>query len=269
MANNPLSMVGMALKAGCVTVGEEPCGIAAREKKARLLLLASDAADNTRRRCEHFAQEGNCIMLVVPDTKAGLGAIVGRKSCAMVAITEIGLAATIAKRLSAIDPAYAEAAEKMELKAKRAQERKTKQGPKKEKPVVENHRRDDLRSSAPQRKPYNRDGERKPYNRDGERKPFNRDGERKPFNRDGERKPYNRDGERKPFNRDGERKPFNRDGERKPFNRDGERKPFNRDGERKPYVKRDGDEATPRGNSFRGTRPVKKGKGSYRKKDNA
>ena len=45
-----LNLIGLAKKAGKLEVGEEPVGAAARSKHARLILIASDAADNTRRR---------------------------------------------------------------------------------------------------------------------------------------------------------------------------------------------------------------------------
>ena len=44
------SLLGLALRAGRLAVGEEPVGVACRCHKGYLLLLASDAADNTIRR---------------------------------------------------------------------------------------------------------------------------------------------------------------------------------------------------------------------------
>ena len=58
--NSALSMAGMALRAGRLEVGEDPAGDACREKRCRLLLVARDAAENTRRRADRFAQEGQC-----------------------------------------------------------------------------------------------------------------------------------------------------------------------------------------------------------------
>ena len=51
-----LNLIGLAKKAGKLEVGEEPVGAAARSKHARLILIASDAADNTRRRALHFGE---------------------------------------------------------------------------------------------------------------------------------------------------------------------------------------------------------------------
>ena len=124
-SHNILSLLGLALRGGRLVAGEEPVEGAARAKDARVLLLAADAADNTRRRCEHFAQAGNCLWLRLPFTKAELGRAVGRTSVAIVAVTDIGLANAVVHRLAELDPVkYDEAAAKLELKAKRAAERK-------------------------------------------------------------------------------------------------------------------------------------------------
>ena len=67
-----LNLIGLAKKAGKLEVGEEPVGAAARSKHARLILIASDAADNTRRRALHFGEAGECICLEIPPTKEDL-----------------------------------------------------------------------------------------------------------------------------------------------------------------------------------------------------
>lgn len=121
-------MIGLAKKAGMLACGEEPVGAACRAREARLLLLAQDAADNTVRRARHFAEAGQCLAVTLPADKAALGRAVGRTSCAMLAVTDIGFAAAIAKKLSAADPQrYGETAEKLELKAQRAAERRREQ----------------------------------------------------------------------------------------------------------------------------------------------
>ena len=120
-----LNLIGLAKKAGKLELGEEPVGAAARAKQARLLLLASDAADNTCRRAKHFSEAGECVCLSLEATKEALGKALGRTSCAMLAITDIGFAEAIAKKLAEGDEArYGEAAEKLALKARRAAERR-------------------------------------------------------------------------------------------------------------------------------------------------
>ena len=93
-----LKLIGLAKKAGKLEVGEEPVGAAARSKHARLILIASDAAENTRRRAKHFGDAGECICLEIPATKEALGKALGRTSCALLALTDIGFAEAIAKK---------------------------------------------------------------------------------------------------------------------------------------------------------------------------
>ena len=122
---NILSMLGLALRGNRLAVGEEPVEAVARARDARVLLLASDAADNTRRRCRHFAEAGQCLWLTIPFTKAELGQATGRSAVAIAALTDVGMAASFVHKLAALDPKqYAEAAERLDVKAKRAAERK-------------------------------------------------------------------------------------------------------------------------------------------------
>ena len=123
-----LSMIGLAHKAGRVEIGEEPVGSAARAKKARIILVAGDAAAGSVRRAMAFAGTGNCLCLVIPTTKAELGRALGRTSCAMAAVTDIGFADAVAKKLAALEPEkFTGAAERMAIKAQRARERKLEQ----------------------------------------------------------------------------------------------------------------------------------------------
>ena len=124
MDNIP-SLLGLALRAGRLAVGEEPDGAACRCHKGYLLLLASDAADNTIRRALQFSHAGNTICLTVPLTKEELGSGLGRRSCAMLAITDVGFAASVAQQLALADPeAYCSAWQTLSAKAARAKKRR-------------------------------------------------------------------------------------------------------------------------------------------------
>ena len=128
MSNAALNLLGIALRGGNLTVGEEPVEAVARSRDARLLILASDAADNTRRRVAHFADAGQCIWVRVPYTKAELGQTLGRSAVAVCAVTDIGLAAAIAHKLAEEDPVrFDETAARLDLKAQRAAERRQEQ----------------------------------------------------------------------------------------------------------------------------------------------
>ncbi|MEG2221132.1 MAG: 50S ribosomal protein L7 [Oscillospiraceae bacterium] len=128
MDSNLLHLIGLAKKAGQLAVGEEPVGAAARARDVRLLLVARDAAENTLRRVQHFAEAGQCIWTRVPFTKDELGGAVGRSSCAMVAVTDIGFASAVMKKLAVTDPeTFGETAARLEVKAQRAAERRREQ----------------------------------------------------------------------------------------------------------------------------------------------
>ncbi|NLF34501.1 MAG: 50S ribosomal protein L7 [Clostridiales bacterium] len=122
------SLIGLAKKAGRLEVGEEPVGAACRGRKAKLVLLASDAAANTYRRAAHFGETGRVLFLSLPHTKSELGGAVGRTSCAMVAVTDIGFAAAMATALARDNPGqYGGAAEQLRDKADKALQRQREQ----------------------------------------------------------------------------------------------------------------------------------------------
>lgn len=123
-----LSLLGLCKKAGRVEIGEEPVGSAARARKARVILVASDAAAGSVRRAYAFARSGECLCLPIPATKDQLGSALGRTSCAMAAITDIGFANAVVGKLAAADPEqYRSASERLALKAQRARERQQEQ----------------------------------------------------------------------------------------------------------------------------------------------
>lgn len=125
--DNTLSMIGLALRAGRLEVGDEAAGDACRLKHCRLLLLASDAGEGAQRRAMHFAEEGQCLLAEIPCSKEELGAALGRKNCAMAAITDLGLAQAVAGKLAQGDPErYGEITERLRVKAERAAQRRDK-----------------------------------------------------------------------------------------------------------------------------------------------
>lgn len=128
MTEHILSMLGLALKAGRVEVGEEPVGAAARAKKARVIFVAQDAAPSSVRRAQSFARTGSTLCVTLPAGKDTLGRSLGRTSVAMCAVTDIGFAESLVKKLSALDSeTYQDAADTLAVKAKRARERKEEQ----------------------------------------------------------------------------------------------------------------------------------------------
>ena len=93
--------LGIAKKAGRLELGEEPVAAACRSGKARLVLLSRDAGDHTRRRTANRC--GDSPPLTLPYGKEELGRALGRKTCAVLAVTDSGLAQAIHKTLAAPD----------------------------------------------------------------------------------------------------------------------------------------------------------------------
>lgn len=126
--DNVMRLLGIARKAGRVEIGEEPVAAAVRARKARLIAVAADAAENSVRRASHFAQGGNVPWVRVPYGKGALGGAVGRSSCAMLALTDVGLASALVEKLARQDPSrYAPAAEALSLQARRTLQRQREQ----------------------------------------------------------------------------------------------------------------------------------------------
>ena len=122
-----LALLGLALRAGRLEVGEDCVSSACQYKKARLVLAAQDAAAGSVRRAALWAEQGQCLFLRVPFSKQELGGAVGRELCALCAFTDTGLAAAFTGRLAETNPeTFGSAAGKLQIKAKRAKERKEK-----------------------------------------------------------------------------------------------------------------------------------------------
>lgn len=77
MTDTVLAALGLALRGGNLAVGEEPVAEACRTGKARVVLLASDAAGNTARRATRLAGE-NVPLVPLPRDKSQVGFALGR-----------------------------------------------------------------------------------------------------------------------------------------------------------------------------------------------
>ena len=117
-----LNYLSLARKAGRIELGEEPVGAAARAKKARLIMVASDAGDHSWRRAKSFAAGTEQLCMKVPFTKDQMGEAIGRTSLAMAAFTDPALALAFVKALG--DPEkYKEALESLDKRTKRIRQR--------------------------------------------------------------------------------------------------------------------------------------------------
>ena len=116
--NKALNYLALARKAGRIELGEEAVGAAARAKKARLVAVASDASDHTRRRAQSFVDGTGQPCVQIPVTKAELGNIVGRTELAIVALTDAAMALAFLRAMPE-NPAYGEAIADLEKRTKR------------------------------------------------------------------------------------------------------------------------------------------------------
>lgn len=120
-----LNLLGMMRKAGAIEIGEANTGIACRDGKAKLLILAADASDNARRRAESFVNGRKTVMIKLPFTKEEVSEKVGAGGCSMAAVTDLGFANAFVKLLAADEPErYAEAAETLNARYDKAVRRK-------------------------------------------------------------------------------------------------------------------------------------------------
>lgn len=94
-----LNYLGIARKAALIETGEVNSRLMIRKGWARLLILASDASENARKRAEGFVYEKGIPIAVVPFTKAELSDTTGKAGCSMAAITDAGLAQSFALAL--------------------------------------------------------------------------------------------------------------------------------------------------------------------------
>ena len=118
-----LNYLGLARRGGNIAIGEEPVGAACRSSHARLLVLASDAAEHTFRRARSFTAAGKPPMIRVPFTKEDLGNAMGVNACAMAAFTDVSLALAFVKALDEPDH-YAALLETLTAQTARVQKRR-------------------------------------------------------------------------------------------------------------------------------------------------
>lgn len=125
--NSVLHLLGLARKGGNLAVGEDAVAEAVERRTARLLLVAVDASENTRERGAHSAEGIRVPCLTVPFSKEELGGALGRGTCAILALTDAGLAGAVAGGLARMDEAqYGEAAQHLRERARRTLQRQKK-----------------------------------------------------------------------------------------------------------------------------------------------
>ncbi|MBQ3404688.1 MAG: ribosomal L7Ae/L30e/S12e/Gadd45 family protein [Oscillospiraceae bacterium] len=116
-----LRLIGLARRAGFLEYGEETVGASARAGKAKVILIASDASNNTKARGRNFARYGDIPVLEIPFTKEELGAALGKGVTGLISISDAGLASKFVSELAAAEPGkYTEPAQRLALRAEKA-----------------------------------------------------------------------------------------------------------------------------------------------------
>ena len=116
-----LNLLGLARRAGRLAVGEETVAATVRAGDARLLILTEDASEHLVRRAAHFGKP----VLRLTCSKLQLGPALGKSTCAIAAVTDPGLAASVAEKLGT--PEAAAIAQRLQEDAKRIQARRREQ----------------------------------------------------------------------------------------------------------------------------------------------
>ena len=116
--------MGLARKAGRLSVGEASCGDTAAAGKAKLFLLAADASDNARKRAAGFLNGRRPPLQTLPWTKEELSALLGKPGCSMVCFTDLPLAARFAAAMADTDPGWKDTAELLSRREDKAARRK-------------------------------------------------------------------------------------------------------------------------------------------------
>ncbi len=90
--NNLCSNIGLCRKAGKLIIGAAEVKEGIISKKIKIVLLASDASENTASMIERNAQAQNIPFIKLPVDKAELGHAIGMKDVAVIGITDSGFA---------------------------------------------------------------------------------------------------------------------------------------------------------------------------------
>lgn len=98
MKNKVFSNLGLAMRAGKLVTGDESVLEAVRSGEAKLVVVAEDASDNTRKKiadkCSYYE-----VPLFVYGSRNELGGSIGKPERVVMAVTDAGFAKLIGDRL--------------------------------------------------------------------------------------------------------------------------------------------------------------------------
>lgn len=126
MESNYLGLLGLARRAGMLAIGDESARVALQSKKARLLLMASDASERTKETFSFISESTEIPYVEVPESREEFGNALGKRPVAAVAICDLGFAAAIVKKLSPENESAKLAADEIIARAEKSAARKKK-----------------------------------------------------------------------------------------------------------------------------------------------
>lgn len=92
-------LLGLAQRAGKIVSGEEMIEKAFKQDKVKLLVLASDASEATKKNYQHLASKYNKPCYTVMEKQA-LGQAIGKNERAAIALLDVGFAKAFEKEIS-------------------------------------------------------------------------------------------------------------------------------------------------------------------------
>lgn len=96
--NKTLQRLGLAMRAGKVVTGDEIVLKAIRSSEAKMVILAGDASDNTKKKFRDKCGTYK-IPLVIGFDRESLGTSVGKPERVVLAVTDQGFAELISKQI--------------------------------------------------------------------------------------------------------------------------------------------------------------------------
>ncbi len=97
-----LGLLGLCTKAGNIVYGTDACIEKIQKNKIQLIIVATDAADRTKRNFEFYCSQKN-IPIIMFSTKEELSKSIGQKNKAVIGITNNSFAEQISKIINGGD----------------------------------------------------------------------------------------------------------------------------------------------------------------------
>ena len=99
MKNKILNLLGLATRAGNIIAGNNACENALKMKKIKMLIVAEEASDKTKKNYKFYAEKYN-IPIIFIGTIEELSKVIGQKNKAIIGIKDINIVKGIQKLIN-------------------------------------------------------------------------------------------------------------------------------------------------------------------------